>query len=146
MSWNVDEGDSNRQPTCLIIDPARRFGANTDRLSSDLTARVFWRASWNVVWMVDDDDRLHANVRRRLPATPVGDEARAASPDDDQTFRVEEHELHSHAGGRAHFVRAGEVAVNRVRGRQEQGWNCAYYRWGADVPSAGAEEGDLFSI
>ncbi len=93
MNDSVREG----RPTCLIVDPARRFGGKTDRSFSDLTARAFWRAGWNVVWVVDRDDtlddRAYADVRRILPATPLMAEARAASTSDDEPLPLDEYEF-----------------------------------------------------
>src|SRR5438552_2425942 len=103
MSMTMNEGAREGRPTCLIVDPARRFGSKRDRLFSDQTARVFWRAGWNVVWVVDQDDTLanrpYADVRRSLPATPVIEGARAASPDDDQPLPVEDHEFQGRVAG-----------------------------------------------
>lgn len=97
MSMTMNGGAREGRPTCLIVDPARRFGSKRDRLFSDQTARVFWRAGWNVVWVVDQDDTLanrpHADIRRSLPSTPVIDGACAAFPDDDQPLPVKDHEL-----------------------------------------------------
>jgi glycosyltransferase involved in cell wall biosynthesis/MoaA/NifB/PqqE/SkfB family radical SAM enzyme len=101
----MKEGAREGRPTCLIVDPARRFGSKRDQLFSDQTARVFWRAGWNVVWVVDQDDtlanRAHADIRRSLPSTigpslpsaPVIEGACATLPDDDQPLPVEDHEL-----------------------------------------------------
>src|SRR5438093_8096818 len=99
MSSKMNEATPGGRPTCLIVDPARRFGSRRDRLLSDLTARAFWRAGWNVVWVVDHDDtfadRAYADVRRSLPSAPVVVGARAATPDDDQPLPLEEHEVRS---------------------------------------------------
>ena len=103
MSMTMNEGAREGRPTCLIVDPARRFGSKPDRLFSDQTARAFWRAGWNVVWVVDQDDTLanrpYADLRRILPATPVIEGARATPPDDDQPLPVEGHELQGRVAG-----------------------------------------------
>jgi hypothetical protein len=69
MSLNVNEGAREDKPTCLIVDPARRFGGKPTGCFSDLVARAFWRAGWNVVWVVDHDDMLadlpYADVARQ---------------------------------------------------------------------------------
>jgi glucosyl-dolichyl phosphate glucuronosyltransferase len=88
----------NGQPTCLIIDPARRFGGKPDRLFSDLTARAFWRAGWNVVWVVDHDDlltdRQYVDVRRILPSMRLVVGAREELPNEDEPLSPQECEVH----------------------------------------------------
>jgi len=97
VTAKIDEGEPEAKPTCLIIDPIRRFGSKHDRLFSDLTARAFWRAGWNVVWMVDHDDMLadrpYALVRRSLPSAPLPVGADATTADDDGPLPLEGHEL-----------------------------------------------------
>ena len=103
MSMTMNEGACEGRPTCLIVDPARRFGSRRDRLFSDQAARAFWRAGWNVVWVVDEDDTLvdrpYADIRRCLPSAPIIEEVRAALPDDDQPLPVEAHALRGRVAG-----------------------------------------------
>ena len=67
MSLNVNEIAREDKPTCPIVDPARRFGGKTDRLFSDLAARAFWHAGWNVVWW------LTVMTRSTIAPTPMFD-------------------------------------------------------------------------
>src|SRR5262245_21281355 len=100
----------HRQPTCLSVDPARRFGGKPDRLFPDLTARAFWRAGWNVVWVVDHDDMLtdrqYADVRRILASMPLVVGAGEELPNEDEPLSLQECEFPDVAA--ASIVRAAE--------------------------------------
>ena len=78
-----DNGDlfSGREPTgaaigsrsrrLLIVDPARRFGCESDQHFSDRLARAFSDSGFEVVWIIDADDPLpdrpYAQLLRLLP-------------------------------------------------------------------------------
>jgi hypothetical protein len=64
-------GAGPRPRRLLIVDPARRFGCESDQRFSDRLARAFCDTGFEVVWVIDADDPLpgrpYARLRRLLP-------------------------------------------------------------------------------
>jgi Glycosyl transferases group 1 len=111
---------TNAPRTLLIVDPARRFGSEVDRLFSDRLARAFYARGWTVKWAVDVDDDLsassYASIHRILPPSRISGEVIAAPQVSRDQNRI------AHCGswpGRQ--LRAGLSAIRR-------GLSSAYWR------------------